>query len=308
VFSRITNRSIAVGSLTNLQASLNRSNRLQEQLSSGKVLSKPSDDPVVTNNSIQYRTEIGVNEQYGRNNMDGQAWLNTQDAALQSSVKIVQRVRDLTVAAANTGANDPTARNAAAIEVRALKASLLSDANTQYLGRSVFAGTKDVDAAFSTAGAGAGAYQGNADGVTREVGPGVSVSISTAGNQAFGGADGSPNVFAVLDELQAKLDGSYTTTYQGGTESISDSLTKLDTALTGMTNALSSIGARTNQLEALKDTSDARVDSLTDSNNEITSIDLPKTLIEYNLQKTAYETALASTAKVIQPTLMDFLR
>ncbi|NIZ93049.1 flagellar hook-associated protein FlgL [Kineococcus rubinsiae] len=294
MFSRITNRSIAVGSMTNLQASMNRSNKLQEQLSSGQVLSKPSDDPVVTNNSIQYRTEIGVQEQYGRNNLDGQAWLNSADAALQDSVKVMQRVRDLTVQAANTGANDTTARRAIAIEVDSLKENLLSSANTKYLGRPIFAGTKIGDVAFDAT----GAFQGDAGVVARRVGPNVDVAANVSGEGAFGD-DGA--TFAMLTDLSTALKS-------GSGAGINDFITKVDTGLGLLKDSLSTVGARTNQLEALKDTSDARVDSLTDSHNDITAIDLPKTLIEYNLQKTAYETALASTAKVIQPTLMDFLR
>jgi flagellar hook-associated protein 3 FlgL len=294
VFSRITNRSIAVGSLTNLQASMNRSNKLQEQLSSGQVLSKPSDDPVVTNNSIQYRTEIGVQEQYGRNNLDGQAWLNSADAALQDSVTVMQRVRDLTVQAANVGANDVTARKAAAIEIDRLKETLLSSANTKYLGRPIFVPAKIGDVAFDPA----GDFQGDDGVVARRVGPNVDVAANVSGEGAFG-TNGA--TFKMLTELSDKLKS-------GDGAGIGDYIAKVDTGLGLLKDSLSTVGARTNQLEALKDTSDARVDSLTDSHNEITAIDLPKTLIEYNLQKTAYETALASTAKVIQPTLMDFLR
>lgn len=304
MMGRLTNRSIATGSLTNLQVSLARSQKLQEQLSSGNVLTKPSDDPVVTNNSIQYRTEIAVTEQYGRNNDDGKAWLDEQDDALGAAVTSLQSVRDLVVRAANTGANDPAARKAAAIEVEALRDSILQSANREYLGRPVFAGTADTPTAYEKQADGSYSYLGNPDPVKRRVGPSVDVTVNTTGPAAFGqGTDPADSTFAALTELAAKLRGTYT-----GTESISKSIDHVDAALDRAKDSWSSVGARTNQLEALKDSSDAREDSLTNSLDQIEKIDLPKTMIEYKLQDTAYQSALAVTAKVIQPTLMDFLR
>jgi flagellar hook-associated protein 3 FlgL len=295
MLGRITNRSMATGSLTNLQASLARSQKLQEQMSSGNILTKPSDDPVVTNNSMQYRTEIGVNEQYGRNNADGQAWLAEQEDALTGSVTALQRIRDLTVQAANTGANDPSARKAAAIEVETLRDEILKSANREYLGRPVFAGTEDTGTAYAKQPDGSYAYLGNTEAVKRRVGASVDVTVNTPGPAA--------STFAALTELAAKLRGTYT-----GTESISKSLDHVDAALDRAKDGRSSIGARTNQLTSLQDSSEARVDSLTASLTEIEKIDLPKTIIDYQLQDTAYQTALSVTAKVIQPTLMDFLR
>ncbi|WP_166609037.1 flagellar hook-associated protein FlgL [Kineococcus siccus] len=299
--SRITNRSLAVGSLNNLQASLDRSQRLQEQLSSGKVLRKPSDDPVVTNNSIQYRTEIGVNEQYGRNNLDGQAWLNTADTALKGAVDAMQTIRGLTVQAASTGGNTAESRRAIARQIDSLKEEVLQSANTKYLGRSVFAGTRATDTAFTadtTTTPPTYAYAGNSAAVARRVGPDVDVQVNVPGEEAFGTAG---ETFAMLTRLSDKLKS-------GDSTGIGGFLDEIDAGLGRLKDSWSAVGARTNQLTALKDVSDTRIDSLTDSDNEITSVDLPKTLIEYNLQKVAYESALGVTAKVIQPTLMDFLR
>jgi flagellar hook-associated protein 3 FlgL len=273
-------------------------------MSSGNILTKPSDDPVVTNNSMQYRTEIGVNEQYGRNNADGQAWLAEQEDALTGSVTALQRIRDLTVQAANTGANDPSARKAAAIEVETLRDEILKSANREYLGRPVFAGTEDTSTAYAKQPDGSYAYLGNTEAVKRRVGASVDVTVNTPGPDVFGaGSDPAASTFAALTELAAKLRGTYT-----GTESISKSLDHVDAALDRAKDGRSSIGARTNQLTSLQDSSEARVDSLTASLTEIEKIDLPKTIIDYQLQDTAYQTALSVTAKVIQPTLMDFLR
>ncbi|WP_337062947.1 flagellar hook-associated protein FlgL [Kineococcus sp. G2] len=290
--SRISSRTIAVGSLNNLQASQARSARLQEQLSSGNALRKPSDDPVATNDALRYRTEIGVNEQYQRNNADGQAWLTTQDTALQDSVNVVQRVRNLVVQGANTGGNDALARRALGLEVESLRANLLASANTEYLGRAVFAGTRAVDTAFDEA----GAYRGDAGAVTRSVAAGVEVTVNVTGADAYG------DVFTVLDDLAATLKG------EASTKEVGAFLTDVDAGLKRLTDSLATVGARTNQLEALQDTSTARLDQLNETLVSAEKIDIAKTLVEFNLQQTAYQTALSATARVIQPTLLDFLR
>ncbi|WP_432535523.1 flagellar hook-associated protein FlgL [Kineococcus arenarius] len=291
--SRISSRTIAMGSLDNLQASQARSAKLQQQLSSGNALSKPSDNPVATNDALRYRTEIGVNEQYQRNNADGQAWLVTQDTALQDSVQVMQRVRSLVVQAGNTGVNDAVSRRALGLEIESLKENLLSSANTEYLGRAVFAGTKAVDAAFDAA----GAYQGDGGAVTRSVAAGVEVQVNVTGAAAYG------DTFAVLDQLAARLKGDTSVTKEE-----SAFLDDVDAALKRLTDSLATVGARTNQLTALEETSATRLDQLNETLNSAEKIDIAKTLVEFNLQQTAYQSALSATARVIQPTLLDFLR
>ncbi len=94
---RITQSSIAASTLANLQSSLARSSRLQEQLSSGKVINRASDSPSGTVSSLALRTQIGANEQFSRNANDAKAWLGTADSTLQSVNSRLQRVRELTL-------------------------------------------------------------------------------------------------------------------------------------------------------------------------------------------------------------------
>src|SRR4051794_22396940 len=100
---RVTQRSIALTSLQGLNRNQEAVSKLQQQLTSGKTISKPSDDPTGTNSAMQTRQEIAGAAQYARNISDGMSQLDATDSALQNMVAQVHRVRDLTVQGANTG-------------------------------------------------------------------------------------------------------------------------------------------------------------------------------------------------------------
>jgi flagellar hook-associated protein 3 FlgL len=94
----------------------------------------------------------------------------------------------------------------------------------------------------------------------------------------------------------------------GNTAELRDSLVDLDTGANVLRTAVSDIGSRYNRITQAKESALDRLLSLTSQLSEIEDIDLPKTIMEMQLQQTSYQAALAASAKVIQPSLIDFLR
>src|SRR4051794_30992883 len=127
---RVTERGISTNSLNNLQRSLGRSSAVQEQLSSGKVINRPSDSPTGTVSALQLRAENRAIQQYSINANDGMAWLDMADTALSSTSTQVNRVRDLVLQGISTGSASDTSQAALAAEVDALRQSLVGIANT----------------------------------------------------------------------------------------------------------------------------------------------------------------------------------
>jgi flagellar hook-associated protein 3 FlgL len=292
---RVTQHSISMSSLANVQASLNRTAKLQEQMSSGKVLNRPSDSPTGTVTSLSLRSQISAQEQYAANAQDGTAWLGTQDTALQSVNTALQRVRELTVQAANTGSNDANARNALAEEITTLRGTLTGLANTTYLGRPIFGGTTAGGSAFDPS---TYEYLGDSGEVTRRVDDRTRVSVGSTGSAVFGEGDGS--VFKLLDRLAANV--------RTNPSALSSDLSALDGRMSTVLNAITNVGVRTNQVEQARTAANDKALDLRSTLTGVEDIDLPSVIIDLQLQDTTYQAALSATAKAIQPTLMDFLR
>ncbi len=292
---RITERSLSDRALAGLQGSLNRLGELQQQLSSGKQISRPSDSPTGAVQSLRLRDDVRQYQQYARNADDGLGWLGMVDATLTGAMDQIQRARDLTVQGMNTGASSSgQAQESVAIEIDNIRKSLISVANTTYLGRPVFGGTTTGQIAYDTA----GGYVGDAGTVKRTVGPGASVRVDAAGPQVFG--TGPTQLFAVLGTIANDL--------RTNPAALGADLGSLDTAFRTIQNQMADVGARYNRVAQNKQLADDKVLDLRNRLSDVEDIDLPKTITELQLQQTAYQAALAATSKVIQPSLVDYLK
>jgi len=94
----------------------------------------------------------------------------------------------------------------------------------------------------------------------------------------------------------------------GDKDGLNQSLNNLDSAGDLMKSALSDVGARYNRITQMKDSAQDRLLTVTSQLSDIEDVDLPKTIMELQVQQTSYQAALAASAKVIQPSLIDFLR
>jgi flagellar hook-associated protein 3 FlgL len=294
---RVTQHSIATSSLANLQANLGRLSQLQEQMTSGKVINRPSDSPTGTISALDLRAQIKASEQHSRNAYDGVSWLATQDSALSAVNTALQRVRELTLQGASTGSNDATSRGAMAAEVSSLKEAVLGLANTSYLGRPVFGGTTSGPVAFASD----GSYVGDDGSVIRRIGPNSTVRVDTSGKEVFGvDAPGSTSVFSLLDKVASDLTSN--------TAGLSDDLGALDAAMQQVRTSLAGVGSRYSRAETAGTTAEDLGLSLRATLSGVEDIDLPHTIMDVQMQQMAYQTALSATATAIQPSLMDFLR
>lgn len=305
MINRVTQQTVQRSTLANMQLNLSRMSDLQARMSSGKVITKPSDDPGGTAKAMQLRAEKRAAEQFTRNADDGVAWLGTIDTALSSSVTALRSARDLTVRGANSGALNPAARNAIAADIEGVRNSLLDEANTTYLGRSVFAGTSNKGVAFEVTPAAPPAtttptytWTGLPDApVERRLSQDSAVRVDSDGAAVYGNGDQS--VFALLDTIAAGL--------RAGTD-VGGYLTDLDKHLDTMIGGLSSVGTRYNQVSAAQASLSSGVLELKSQLSSIEDIDLAQVIVELQMQEVAYQGALGATARVLQPTLMDFLR
>ncbi|MCQ1954638.1 flagellar hook-associated protein FlgL [Arthrobacter sp. zg-Y238] len=295
MISRTTNQTMARTAQQNLQASMSRMAKLQEQVASSAAIARPSDDPAGTANALKVRSEIRANVQYTSNVSDAEGWLTVTDNALTNTTDILRRVKDLTLNAAN-GTLSPTDRKAIATELSGLKTNLLREANTTHLGRTVFAGTSDTGKAFSETD-GAYAYSGSGTPTTRRLDSGTQMRVDTDGEAVFGKGDNS--VFRMMDNLVADLEAN---------NDVSGYLPKVDAAANTVLMEHSALGVRHAATLNAKDNLAEKSISLETRRSGIEDLDTAKVILDMKLQEVAYQSALAVTAKALQPTLMDFLR
>ena len=306
---RITQRTITQNSLAGLNSNLAAVNKLQQQLTSGKTISRPSDSATGTNTSMLVRRDMTNTAQQARNISDGQSMLDATDSALQNMNKVTQTVRSLTVQVLNGGAMSAESRGAIATQVRGLRESLIGQANQVVQGRPLFGGVTSGDASYDSDGTylGAGVGVGDVDGlnglkvvpVNRQITDTENVRVDTTGPEAFG--VGNASLFSVVKSIADHADA-------GDQAGLTKDLADLDTALSTMSTALASVGTRSARLDTAADVNTSRALTLKTQLSANEDVDLPKTIMELQMQQVGYQAALQATAQVLQPTLLDFLR
>ena len=299
---RITQRAVAQNSLAGLNTNLSAYNRLNQQLTSGKTISKPSDSPTGTNTSLITRSAIAGNGQYARNISDGQTFLDATDTALQDMLGQVRRVRDLTVQALNGGAQSAQSQEAIATEVGGIRESMLGQANQVVQGRPLFGGVTTGSRAYDTT---TGGYLGVGDGsdartrLTRRVSDVETIRVDLTGPEAFGDPASGKDLFAVVGNVRAHV---------SDTTALTADLADLDSVIDGLLAAAADVGTRSARMETAGDVNTSQALNLKTQLSNTEDIDLPKTIMELQMQQTGYQAALQATAQVMQPTLLDFLR
>lgn len=314
--SRVTTQQLWSSSNGNIQASKARLSQLSDQASSGLAVSKPSDDPTASAAILRTLADQRANTQYGTNIGDGLSWLATTDSAMSSSENLVRQAKDLVIQAANASTQDESSRRAIATQLTGIRNDLLGQANTQYLGRAIFAGTSNAGKAISTgtdpvSGATTYTYTGGAGGtndVQRRIGPGSNdvITVSADGAAAFG--TGADSVFAKLDSVIAALGKSAADYTAADADAVRGGIDGLGSSLTALTAQHAVVGANYARVQSAKAQNATTATTLEAQRSGLQDADTTRTLLDLKTQELTYQTALQVTAAVLQPTLMSYLQ
>ncbi|MEV7635412.1 flagellar hook-associated protein FlgL [Pseudarthrobacter enclensis] len=294
MLNRVTNQTMAAAAQRNLQAGQAKLAALQEKGATLQNITRPSDDPAALAQAVGARAQLRAADQYSNNISDGTGWLNTADSALGQATNVLNRIRDLTLQASNGSLNQP-AKDVIAAEIEGLSKDLLASANTKYLGRNVFAGNSDAATAFAGQ---PPVFNGTAGStVERRVDAGRTVRVDADGDAIFG--DGAGSVFALVSDVVAAI--------RAGADP-SGPLDAIDDRLKTVISGRAEVGTRQSLLEQARDAVAAQKVTLESRRSAIEDADIGQVVLDLKLQETNYQVALAVTAKVLQPSLMDFLR
>ncbi len=274
--------------LRNLSTSYERMGKYQDQLSTGKKINRPSEDPVIAMKGISYRRDLSQTEQYKANFSEAYNWIENSDAALDKATQAMQRIRELVVQASND-TYDTSQRGSIATEIDQLKEHLITIANTQVGDKYIFNGTKTLDAPI-----GADDKPNSTSGteVQIELSKGIYMPVSIKTDAVF-----------TLEKLSADLKDSTKTNTD-----INKYLGALDTHINSMLNTRAELGARQNRIEMMEDRVDEQevIAQRIVSDNE--DADIERVITDLKTQESVHRAALGVGSRIIQPTLMDFLR
>lgn len=295
----MTNR-VVLHDLGKAKASLTR---LQREISSGKRITRPADDPFGTGRTLQLSGELEGFKQYKANVDDGLGWVTATETALARITDTVQRARELLVQGGNDS-NGQVAREGIAAEIEALTEAVKQEADVTYDGRYIFAGTETETRPYELGTA--DEYAGNGGQIMRAIGAGVALPVNVdiqtlLGN---GAAAGDNKLLDVLRDIATDLRGG---TAENAENLRGTDLERLSANLDELTRVRAVVGATTNRLQ----TAGTRLEQLEEASlnqlSQVWNVDMAEALVNYSTQQAGYETALRAGSTLIQPSLMDFL-
>ena len=301
---RITPAMVTATTLNDINSSLATLERTSSELSSGKTILQPSDDPYGASQVIDLQSQLDGLSSYETNAREGISWENTASGAMSNISNVLQTVRELLVQS-STGTVNQSDRESIATEVDQLTEAVKQDANTQYAGQYVFSGTETTTVPYPQGAE--DTYQGNTGTITRAIGPGVSVDISTDISSLLGNGQGSGDgkLLDTLRTISEHLRG-------GTTEDISalgsTDLNSLESSIGTLSQLQATAGSVTDQLQTATSRIESLQSSITASLADTDGANIAQASIAYANEQAAYEAALRAGASIIQESLLQFLQ
>jgi flagellar hook-associated protein 3 FlgL len=292
---RVTQGMLASNSLRNLSNSYTQMGKYQDQLATGKKITKPSDDPVVAMKGMYYRSNLSEVEQYKRNLSESYLWMENSEAGVEHVNEALHRVRELTIQGAN-GTLSESDKEAVAREIEQIKKDIVTVANTQVAGRYIFNGTNTSKPPVTDDGTSAPQANLNMNDYMVEVSRGVSLKANINPENVF-----SQKLFDTLQGIQESLNG----TSSGDINSL---LGDLDNQMDTLSAERSELGARYNRLEMVESRISTQEVIATRILSDNEDADIERVITDLTTQESVHRAALSVGARIIQPTLMDFLR
>lgn len=271
----------------------------QRQVTSGRRISRPSDDPSGAAMAAIERSRIDTADQYTRASDSVASRLSVIDSALSDIVERLSAAQ--TTALKGMGSiRSADEREAAAQTLEGIRATLLDDFNTSFHGTFVFAGAQSTTRPYTVSGSAVGAYAGSTTEVQVDIGEEEVVTVGFNGTDIAKGT-ATKHVFDVLDDLAAAIRAGNDTTAQA-------SLSELGTAFTRATTAQTRVGVGMKMIEGqqtrLQDTKLAASERLA----KLEDADMAAAFSEMTRADAAYKAALGAIGTATRVSLMDYLK
>jgi flagellar hook-associated protein 3 FlgL len=280
--------------LLDIQRISERMQASQNHVSSGKKLTKPSDDPSAAADVVNVDSVRAASAQYLDNAGTANSRLQIADNALDGVQQVIDRIRTLALMAQN-GTSSPSL---SVEEISGLRDQLLSYANTEFEGQYTFAGSNTDSAAYDKASNGVVTYSGNSDEVRLQVGKASTLQSQIPGDQVF---SGSVDVFQTLTDLVAAMNS-------GSTSAIQTQVTKLEQFSQNVSSARTKLGGLMNGATAAQNELKQADLTLVAHLSQLQDADLAQAISEFTQSQNALQAATAVGARVGSVSILDYLK
>ncbi|BDH60791.1 flagellar hook-associated protein 3 [Lysinibacillus sp. PLM2] len=316
---RVTQSMLSNNMLRNLSNSYNKMSELQNQINSGKKITRPSEDPVVAIKGMGYRTSLNKVEQFERNVTQVNSWLDSSDDALGQVGDALNRVKELVVQAAND-TNTADDRQKIKLEIDQIREQLQDIGNTKVADKFIFTGTKtqaplfidgeinpdllELDDTTTPPTLTDNLIPAASSEVKMEVFDGIQIDVNSSD---------AAGLFQQVDQLMGKIseamdnsDGDEIGNLLGGiADGTDDTLSELQNKVL---EARADVGARQNRVEMMTNRLETHEINVTKQMSENEDVDYAKTITEMVNYESIHQASLSVGANIIQQTLVDFIR
>lgn len=310
---RISNKIQAKNILNTINKTYDKMNNSLAQINTGKAFQKSSEAPYDAIRSMDVSTKIKRLEQYKENVLTAKETMLEIETGLNSIKDSIFEVKDVLSKAMNDTYSAADKESMAQV-VDNMKENIIGLLNKEYNGKFIFGGYNTSSEPIQTKGDKV-SYNGidllnmteaeynkfGNEKISLSLGKASSINCSIPAVKITG--YGSDNVINILDEISEVLNDNTST----GSD-LSPLYEKIDERFNNVINSITSIGAKTVRLDMEERQVEDSKFNLTKLKTEIEGIDIEEAITNFKTAELAYNAALSVGSKIIQPTLLDFLR
>lgn len=299
---RVTANTSSENALFYIQQGRTRLDKLQELISSGQNVNRPSDDPIATNLLLSVADKLKTTDQYKSNIDKTQIQMQIASTALQGLYDTVEQARDLANSLVN-GSTDQNTLNNAVSQLQTLKQQVIDYGNTRNGDTYIFAGANSTSAPFSGT---APYYAGDETTLSVNIADSSTIKLNIPGNQiltadtAASQPYGSTNVLQIIDDLITAVGSNNPAGITAGAQALQAGTKQVNSAQ----NDIATRQIRLNSMELLHTNNRNTLMGVVGNTQ---NVDYAKLGVELTQQQTAFNASLSATAKITQLSLLDYL-
>ena len=323
---RITNASMVRSHLYDTQNNLTNMSKINQQISTSKVINTVSDDPHKAIKIMNINNEIKYTEKYNYNIDESVGWMNTTDGALDNVGNLLGEIKEPILKVGN-GTYSQNEMKSVNEDMNEKIKQLADTLNSTHGGKYLFGGSSVDDAPITVIENPDGTVKlefskdkngqtiPNTDDLKADISSGINIDYNISVGEILNIKDGNGNTVNLLDEINNLstlmndiANGDEQTAAKAKETLLNDTKGKIDTLFDHVVNERTSLGVRVSTAEKIKELNDEDILNIQDVLSKTQDTDVVEKFIELKSAEMIYQASIQVGAKLIQPTILDYIR